>query len=177
MTAYENAMGWLSRTTNKVAIVANVIGALVVLFLVVAINVDVFARTVLIAPIRGVHEIVEMSLVAIVFLQLADVVRTGRLTRSDAFLQKLLSAKPAIGQTFKRFFSLLSALFMAFIVHTITPATIEAYHENAYVGTEGVFTAPEWPLLAIMVFGSALCMVRWLISAFLPSTIDETSTQ
>ncbi len=175
MTAYEKAAGWLSRTTNKVAIGANVLGALVVLFLVVAINIDVFARTVLIAPIRGVHEIVEMSLVAIVFLQLADVVRTGRLTRSDAFLNKLVGSRPEIGMAIKRFFSLLSAVFMALIVYTIFPATIEAYHENAYVGTEGVFTAPEWPLLAIMVFGSLLCMVRWLISAFLPASIDEKS--
>ena len=64
-----------------IAIVANISGALVLLVLVAIMNIDIFSRNILNAPFRGVVEVVIFSLALIVFLQLPDVVRTGRLTR------------------------------------------------------------------------------------------------
>lgn len=168
MGTYANVVGRLSRAADRLAISANVLGALVVLFLIVVINLDVFMRTVLLSPIRGAVEIVEISIVAIVFLQLADVVRTGRLTRSDAFLERITGANPTIGFSMRRFFDLLSATFMALIIYALAPEVIEAYEQGAYVGTEGVFTAPEWPIIAVMVLGAILCLFRWLLSAIAP---------
>lgn len=161
-------MGRLSRAIDRLAISANVLGALVVLFLIAVINLDVFMRTVLIAPIRGAVEIVEISIVAIVFLQLADVVRTGRLTRSDAFLERITGASPAIGFSMRRIFDMAGAGFMALIIYALVPEVIEAYEQEAYVGTEGVFTFPEWPIMAVMVLGATLCMFRWFFSAIAP---------
>ena len=69
-----------------IAIVANVSGAFVLLTLVAIMNVDIVSRNIFNAPFRGVVEVVIFSLALIVFLQLPDVVRTGRLTRSDGFL-------------------------------------------------------------------------------------------
>jgi len=155
----------LSRLTDRLAVSANVLGALVVLLVVVVINADVFMRTVFTAPIRGVVEIVEISIVAIVFLQLPDLVRIGRLTRSDAFLEGMTTYRPKIGNAFRRSFDLLSAGFMALIIYALAPTVIEAYEEGAYIGTEGVFTAPEWPLKLIIVVGASLCLARWLLNA------------
>ena len=82
----KSAVAGVSRVANTLAIASNALGTLVVLALVVILNVDVIARGVFSAPIKGTYEMVQFSVVLIVFLQLADVVRVDRLTRSDGFL-------------------------------------------------------------------------------------------
>ncbi len=84
----------LTRATNGVAIAANVTGTLVVLGLVVVVNYRRRrARRVQRARSTAPIEVVQFSMVLIVFLQLPDVVRVNRLTRSDGFL--LLIGKQA----------------------------------------------------------------------------------
>ena len=71
---------------SQVATIANAIGTLIVLALVMVVNYDVVARGVFNNPFHGAVELVQFSMVLIVFLQLPDVVRVNRLTRSDGFL-------------------------------------------------------------------------------------------
>jgi len=85
-----------------VAIVANVSGAFVLLTLVAIMNADVVSRNLFNAPFRGVVEVVIFSLALIVFLQLPDVVRTGRLTRSDGFLSLLRHSSGRSGQNSRK---------------------------------------------------------------------------
>jgi len=66
----------------------NAIGTLWIFLLMVVINTDVFSRLLFNHPIDGVPELIELSIVGIVFLQLCDTVRAGRLTRSDGLLYR-----------------------------------------------------------------------------------------
>lgn len=66
----QSAFAGLSRVANFIAILANALGTLVVLALVVILNLDVIARSVFSEPIPGVYEMVQFSVVMIVFLQL-----------------------------------------------------------------------------------------------------------
>ena len=59
---------------------ANAVGTLVVLALVCVVNYDVIARGLFNSPFLGAVEVVQFSMVLIVFLQLPDVMRVGRLT-------------------------------------------------------------------------------------------------
>ena len=61
------------------------LATLVVLALVLVVNYDMGARNLFNAPFNGAVEVVQFSMVLIVFLQLPDVVRVNRLTRSDGF--------------------------------------------------------------------------------------------
>ena len=61
----------------------------------VLINSDVLGRNLLGAPVRGVTELVSLSIVGIVFLQLADTLRSGRFTRADVLLDRLKRSRPA----------------------------------------------------------------------------------
>ena len=169
MSRFARSAELASRLVNRLAITANVLGTVVVLLLVVVINVDVIARSLFIAPLRGAVEIVEISIVAIVFLQIADVVRTGRMTRSDAVLERVTEASPRAGHLMRRAFDLVSAGFMAIVLVAIVPEIFVAYGEGAYVGTDGVFTAPEWPLKLIIAIGAVLCCARWLLDAVRPA--------
>ncbi len=169
MPAIRRLFSWLSRLTDHVSIGANTLGSLIVLFVVLAVNLEVIRRTLFDAPIHGIIEIVEISMISIVFLQLADVVRTGRMTRSDAVLLKLGLVRPALGSFVRRLFDLIAAAFMVLLLFATIPELVDAWNDDAFVGTEGVFTLPEWPIRAVIVFGTALCCTRWALSACLPA--------
>ena len=64
----------------------NVVGTVLILGLVILVNADVIGRNLFLAPISGVPEIVSMSIVAIVFLQVSQAFRMGRFTRTEALL-------------------------------------------------------------------------------------------
>ena len=58
--------------------VLNAIGTAWIFVLMLAINADVFSRFLFNAPISGVPLVVEMSIIAIVFLQITAALRGGR---------------------------------------------------------------------------------------------------
>lgn len=140
----------------------NVVGTLMVLGLVVFVNGDVLARNLFNAPFAGIFEAVQFSLVLIVFMQLPDVIRVNRLTRSDGFLMVLNGMFPRLGGALSRLIDLVSAVFMALIAWTIYPEFVETLHSGRYFGVEGLFTMPAWPQnLAITVAG-VMCALLFL---------------
>lgn len=141
---------------GRVAGAMNSLGSLWILALMLLINLDVFSRALFNAPVDGVPEMVELSIVGIVFLQLGDAVRAGRLIRSDAIYNRLLAKRPAIGHTLGVLFDLCGAIFMGMLIYGGWPRLIEAFERNYYVGTEGIFTAPVWPVRLVLVFGCVL---------------------
>lgn len=155
-----------ARLFDKILTSLNGIGSLWILFLLILINSDVFGRNMFAAPINGVNEMVEMSIVAIVFLQLGDATRVGRLTRSDGFFNLMLRRMPGVGCTLGALFDGLGALFLGFIVYGTWPLFIEAWEGNFYAGNEGVFTAPMWPVKLITVIGAAATMLLLLSYAW-----------
>ncbi len=141
----------------------NAIGSLWVFVLMVLINIDAGGRTWFAAPMDGVVEMIELTLVAIVFLQLGDATRAGRLTRSDGFFQIMLRNKPKIGRAFGVLFDGLGVAFMAIILWGSIPILVESYREDFYVGTEGIFTAPVWPVNLIIVIGCVVTALQFAI--------------
>ncbi|MDH4294388.1 MAG: TRAP transporter small permease, partial [Betaproteobacteria bacterium] len=137
------------RTLFKVLAGMNVAGALLVVMLLVLINVDSLGRTFFSNSILGVHEIVELSLVAIVFLQLGDAVRSGRLMRSDGLLTILDQRLPVVARSMRAFFDLVSVAFLVLIVVGGVPRFMESYRNNEFKGTAQLFTVPEWPVKLI----------------------------
>ncbi len=147
---------------DRIVKVLNAIGSLWILALLILINADVFGRNVLNDPIAGVIEMIEISMIAIVFLQLGDATRVGRLTRSDGLFALILQRRPKIGHAMAAFFDFLGALFMFFILYGSWPGFAEAWRLNDYVGNEGVFTAPKWLMLFILLLGSFITMLLFL---------------
>ncbi len=177
-----------------IAIAANVSGAFVLLALVVVMNVDVISRNLFNAPFRGVIEVVIFSLALIVFLQLPDVVRTGRLTRSDGFLGVLRHYMPRTGGFMGRFLNAISCIFMGMIVWTVWPEFTESFESCHlfsqpefgpaptghvwtdfkaamlrcdYFGTPGILQAPWWPVRLAIAFGCALACILFFFKTLL----------
>ncbi len=155
----KSALAGLSRVANTLAIAANAAGTLAVLALVVILNVDVVARGVFSAPLKGTYEIVQLSVVFIVFLQLADVVRVDRLTRSDGFLNLLHNRRPGLTANLRRIINAVSAIFMGLIAYIMFPEFLHMWETQDYFGVPGLFTAPWWPIKLVIASGCALSCV------------------
>jgi TRAP-type C4-dicarboxylate transport system permease small subunit len=159
----QSAISGLSRVANSLAIAANVAGTLTVLMLVVILNVDVIARGFFNSPLKGTYEIVQLSVVFIVFLQLADVVRVDRLTRSDGFLNVVQSRSAGVASSIRRIINAMSAIFMGLIAYIMFPEFLKMWGTQDFFGIPGVFTVPWWPIKLVISCGSALaCMIFFL---------------
>ena len=187
-----NVLHRICQAAAAVAIGANVIGTAIIFALIAVMNVDVIGRGLFNSPFRGAVEVVIFSLILIVFLQLPDVVRSNRLTRSDGFLTFAAVRHPRFASVAARIIDALSALFMALIAWTIWPEVVdsigsshyltppefgapptgnfltdlaEAFARCEYFGTPGIFTAPWWPAKLAIFFSAALCSIIFLLKA------------
>lgn len=142
---------------------ANAVGTLVVLALILIVGYDATARGLFNRPFLGAVEVVQFSMVLIVFLQLPDVVRVGRLTRSDGFLNLVRRHRPATGRWASTVIDLCSAVFMVLVAIAIWPEFTEAWHTNDFFGVPGVFTAPWWPVKLVIFLSACLCAIHFLM--------------
>lgn len=159
----ENAFSGLSTVVHKISNLANAAGTLVLLGLVIVINVDIFSRGLFNLPFRGAIEVVQFSMVLIVFLQLPDVVKVGRLTRSDGLLILIKDRFPRVKRVLDFAINLLSAAVMALITLAIFPEFLEMWESNDFFGIPGVFTAPWWPIKLTILCSAGLCTIIFLL--------------
>ncbi|MCO4838065.1 MAG: TRAP transporter small permease [Oceanospirillaceae bacterium] len=157
------ALSGLTWVANSLAITANAAGTFTVLALVVILNVDVVARGLFNSPLKGTYELVQLSVVFIVFLQLADVVRVDRLTRSDGFLHLLHGRSPKLTNAIRRMINAVSAIFMGLIAYIMFPEFIKMWGTQDYFGVPGLFTVPWWPIKLVIAGGSALASLIFIL--------------
>lgn len=153
----------LRRVADGLAILANAVGTLVVLGLVLIVNYDVIARGLFNKPFLGAVEVVQFSMVLIVFLQLPDVVRVDRLTRSDGFLAILGHRNPRLAEGLRGAINAVSSVFMALVAVAIFPEFLDMLETGDYFGVPGVFTAPWWPVKLTIFAAAALATAIFLL--------------
>ena len=145
----------------------NALGTLWIVALMVLINTDVIGRDFFNAPVRGVTELVSLSIVGIVFLQLADTLATGRMTRADVLLDRLKRRRPALAAALQALYHLVGAGLMAVILWAAWAPLVESIRIQEYVGAVGDFTAPVWPVRLIMLVGICATLATFLLLAWL----------
>jgi TRAP-type mannitol/chloroaromatic compound transport system permease small subunit len=149
---------------DRTVVGLNAIGSLWVLLLVLLINVDAFGRTFFNQPIAGMIEIVAVSLAVIVFCQLADTIRLGKLTRSDALLARMARSS-RLGRTVVAGFEMFGALVMILIIVGTFPLLLQSYERGYFIGVRGVFTFPDWPVKAVVLLGALAALLCFLVRA------------
>jgi TRAP-type C4-dicarboxylate transport system permease small subunit len=162
------ALRQIRKAANGIAIIANVVGTLVVLALVAIVNYDVVARGFFNAPFMGAVEVVQFSVVLIVFLQLPDVVRVNRLTASDGFQNVMAKRFPRFTAVLRAAINILSAIFMGLVAVAIFPEFTEMWETKDYFGVPGVFTAPWWPIKLVILISAGLCTLLFALKVALP---------
>ena len=143
----------------------NAVGTAWILVLMLLLNADVFGRDVFGTPVRGVTEIVAMSIVGIVFLQLADTLHAGKFTRAEVLLGYLQRRHRRLARALQGVYHLVGAMLLAVICWASWSPLMEAFKIGEYVGAVGDFMAPMWPVRLIIVFGSACAALTFLFLA------------
>ncbi len=164
------------KTTNKsrrrrlrysdITSVMNSIGTAWVFVLLVIINLDIAGRALFNHPIRGVPEIVALSIVACVFLQLAHTLKVGRLTRSDIISNWLTRKNPGLEHFLSGIYHLIGAVVLIILFNASLPLFTKAWRLDVYVGAEGDFMAPVWPVKLIILIGCLAAAVQFMLMAY-----------
>jgi TRAP-type C4-dicarboxylate transport system permease small subunit len=155
------APSWLGR----VAAVFAAVGTAWILFIMALICADVIGRAAFNAPILGVPEMVQFSIVGIVFLQLPQTLRTGGLTRSDVLLGRIQRTSPRVGHLMQLVYDAIGLALFVVIVVTTWPLMVAAFENSEFYGSTGVVQIPTGPLKVIIMAGCTLMAVQFLINA------------
>ena len=150
---------------DLVVVSANAAASGWIFVLMALVTADILLRFVFDSPISGVTEIVEISIVIVLYLQLTHTLKVGRMTRSDALYSAILRRFPAVGNIMGFFFSAAGVGLMIAIIKGGWPKWLQAYHGDFFVGNVGVFTFPEWPQRLVLVFGCALLAIQFALMA------------
>jgi TRAP-type mannitol/chloroaromatic compound transport system permease small subunit len=153
------------RLFELVILALNSAGSGWVCFLMVLICADIASRGLLNQPVNGVAEIVALSIVICVFLQLSHTLAVGRLTRADILLRWLSEAYPRASHLPQLISHLLGAIVFALIAYASYPILLDSWARSEYVGQLGTFTAPTWPAKLVVVVGSILTCIQFLVLA------------
>jgi len=161
--SYDTPLPWQFQRLGKLL---NALGTVWIIALMVLINSDVLGRNLFNAPVRGVTELVALSIVGIVFLQLADTLHSGRFTRAEVLLARLKETRPAFAARLQALYHLIGAGLMGIILWAAWQPLVEAIRIRQYVGAIGDFTAPVWPVRLIMLIGLCTTLITFLLLAW-----------
>jgi TRAP-type C4-dicarboxylate transport system permease small subunit len=150
---------------------ANGVGTVGIVALMVLINADVFGRFLFNSPIAGVPEMVSLSIVGIVFLQVGHTLRQGRFIRSDMAIGRLLRARPRAGHAVQALHHATGAVLAGILLYFSAGSFVDIWRNGETVGTFGIFEAPVWPVALIIVFGCVMMLVQFALYAALDLAI------
>jgi len=146
----------LGRALGAISVPLLHLGALVIIFIVGLIATDVLSRSVFNVPLRGVPELVSLSIPAIVFLALGHLFINDKLIRSDVLLRLLERRSPPLADLLQGLFHLVGAAIALAIALPTAAAFTYAYTTGEFVGVEGDFTVPVWPSKLVILVGCSL---------------------
>jgi len=150
---------------DRATALMSALGTALILGIMLLIAADVTGRFFMGKPIAGVPEMVSMSILAIVFLQIANTLARGKLTRSDAFLKMLHNRAPRLGDALDAVLHGAGAWLIWMLLSAFYPLFMRSYGRGQMIGTVGQFLAPIWPVHGIVLLGSALLFAVFVTRA------------
>lgn len=135
-----------------------------ILFLMAIVVADISGRELFGAPIAGVPEIVKLSIVGIVFLQIGHTHGAGRMIRSDSLLVAAGKRWPAVKTALDIAADLLGIAFCTVLVQAVWPRFLKVWERGEFEGAVGHFTIPVWPFYLIIVCGTAVLALSFAVN-------------
>ncbi|MFY0681444.1 MAG: TRAP transporter small permease subunit [Thalassovita sp.] len=175
MRVFKRVLALFHALTNAM----NAVGTIGIFALMVLIVTDVTMRSLVNQPLVGVPELVKVGIVSIVFLQAAHTLAAGRFTSSTMFLAVLDRRVPVLGAALRAVFYGAGGVLFYFVARGAFNQVIYNYETQEFIGSQGIFTVPVWPMHAVIVFGSAVLALQFCLTglgflAELPIRKNET---
>lgn len=146
----------LNAQVNRLFLVVAALLSFLLAFLVVA---DVIGRTGFNHPVKGTTEIVSLSIVIICFLEAGYAISSGGMLKVEMLVSK---GSPRV-QAFLGCLAALAGLaFFGIICYGSIDGAIHAWTSHEFEG-EGALRVPVWPARFIVLLGSFLACVSYLL--------------
>ena len=149
--------------SDKIAKFMMVMAATWAFILTFIIMADIIGRGAFNSPVQGVREIVANSIVIIVFLQAGYAIRSRSMLSAEFVINQFppwaRRAALALGY-------LLGVAFFVFVIWGGWRFAIDSWVGGEFEG-EGALRVPAWPTRFMILFGSALAIVNYLVLAYL----------
>ncbi|HSD44737.1 MAG TPA: TRAP transporter small permease [Burkholderiales bacterium] len=139
----------------------NAVGSAWVAAITVLVCADILGRLLFQYPLVGVPEIVKVSIVAIVWLQIPHTLKIDGHLRSDVVLRHLSGRSRAVVDLFAY---VLGAIIFGLLVYSGWDTMIMAWEMGEFEGELPV-RVPTYPLRSIVLFGAALTSLQFLLMA------------
>jgi TRAP-type mannitol/chloroaromatic compound transport system permease small subunit len=133
--------------------------AVIIFLLGFLVCADVFGRAFLNSPVKGTPEIVSMSIVIICFLLAGYSVQSGSMISTDVFSGMFGVRGIGGAQVLSAIFGL---IFFGLIVWGSYEPMVYSFASGEYEG-EGALRVPTWPAKVIILLGSALVVVSYVL--------------
>jgi TRAP-type C4-dicarboxylate transport system permease small subunit len=153
----------IRKISDKASKFLMVMAAVWAFFLTFVILVDIIGRGVFNDPFNGTREIVANSIVIIVFLQAGYAIRSRSMLSSDFVINLLPSSVQRVALALSY---LLGAVFFALIIWGGWTLAIDSWVGDEFEG-EGALRVPAWPTRFVILIGSALAIINYLVVAYL----------
>ena len=140
----------------------NGLGVVWIFALTFLICADIVGRELFDSPITGVPEMVALSLVACVFLQLAYAIHESRLTRAEMLVAKLEQRSPATAEAWSALLAGVGIVMFALTAAGIWPDFVRALATSEFAGVEGLFKITVWPIKFLIFLGAVVAALEYL---------------
>lgn len=148
---------------DRLGAAMSALGTVWIFALLILVNADVIGRGLFGAPVAGVPELLALSIVGIVYLQLPNTLWAGRFTRAE-FLSDIVERRwPRAGSLLRAFYHLLGVVLVSMLFLGLLPEFQRAWTLGDYVGAIGNFTAPTWPVRLIMLVGCVFTGITYVL--------------
>jgi len=154
------ARAWHWLVDGLAALGTMLIGALMLL-----ICADIVARNVMGSSLPMISELGALTLVMIVYLQLATTVRADRLARTEIFFLGLQMNHPRAGALLAAVFDLAGAVLIGLIAWSTVRILEKDFLSHEFIGVPGIATAPTWPFRAMILIGVTVASIEFLVRA------------
>lgn len=141
------------------------LGTLLIGVLMLIICADILARNLLGSSLPLVSELGALTLVMIVYLQLAATVRADRLPRTEILLAWLQAARPRAAALLVAVFDLAGAVLVGLIAWATVHIVAKDLVSHEFIGVPGIATLPTWPFRVLILVGVGVAAIEFLLRA------------
>lgn len=143
---------------NRLLVGLNYISVLIIFLTAIWISADVLGRALLNRPIPGTTELVQVGILAIVFLGVGYALHQGRHIRTDVLVRRF---PPAIAHLCTALGCVIGAVIFSIVCVFGWEQACQAWSVQEFEGVQ--LQVPTWPSRFIMVLGSGLLLIQYLI--------------
>ena len=158
--------GWAARVGVVWGYLVDGLGALgtvLILGLMILICADVLSRNITGSSLPMVAEAGALTVVLIVYLQLATTIRHDRLARTELFLTGFRLHFPRAGAVLMALYDAIACGALGLIAWSTVTIVERNWNRGEYIGVPGIATVPTWPFRALILLGMTVAAIQCAI--------------